>query len=51
MGGEPVYEAMLHNLIAHEPKQVDNIPTMIDLPVTDSLAGRLVKDLTYLMAF
>lgn len=46
MGGEPVYEAMLHNLIAHEPKQVDNIPTMIDLPVTDSLAGRLVKDLT-----
>ena len=46
MGGEPVYEAMLHNLIAHEPKQVDNIPTMIDLPVTESLAGRLVKDLT-----
>ncbi len=30
--------------IAHEPKQVDNIPTMIDLPVTDRLAGRLVKD-------
>ena len=46
MGGEPVYEAMLHNLIAHEQEQVDNIPTMIDLPVTDSLAGRLVKDLT-----
>lgn len=46
MGGEPVYEAMLHNLIAHKPEQVDNIPTMIDLPVTDSLAGRLVKDLT-----
>ena len=47
MGGEPVYEAMLHNLIAHKPEQVDNIPTMIDLPVTDSLAGRLVKDLTF----
>lgn len=46
MGGEPVYEAMLHNLLAHKPEQVDNIPTMIDLPVTDSLAGRLVKDLT-----
>ena len=30
----------------HKPEQVDNIPTMIDLPVTDSLAGRLVKDLT-----
>lgn len=46
MGGEPVYEAMLHDLIAHTPKKVDKTPTMIDLPVKDNLAGRLVKDLT-----
>ena len=37
---------MLHDLIAHTPMKVDKTPTMIDLPVKDNLAGRLVKDLT-----
>lgn len=45
LGGEPVYEAMLQNLLHQGDSQTVQIPTMIDLPVTEKLAGRYVKDL------
>nr|WP_239551754.1 ClC family H(+)/Cl(-) exchange transporter [Streptococcus saliviloxodontae] len=44
LGGEPVYEAMLTKMIAVHPMESGE-PTMIDLPVSDKLAGKMVKDL------
>lgn len=43
-GGEPIYEAMLAKMLPLSHLET-NQPTMIELPVTEDLAGRRVSDL------
>lgn len=45
LGGEPVYEAMLQRLLVHQKNPSPGLPTMIDLPVTEKMAGRCVNEL------
>lgn len=45
LGGQPVYEAMLQGLLSQKTSPSPDLPTLIDLPVNDKMAGRLVKDL------
>lgn len=48
--GEPIYEALLAKLSVPQDREVTE-PTLIELTVSDKIAGRYVRDLTLLKMF